>query len=283
MGDGRHWTIQAPLWLLGFAVAGAAAVAIFSPVAPTGPDLRAPRPTSYTVLAAGATLTGSNALSRLTDTPAAAISGAALPGLGVLRYGVTGSLALAFVGVLVVGSRRTPARFAPPVPSTAPGTGNGTGQQEFAPTDAEGLDLADPRRVGPAPVTPSWVGTGKTQRAPRTEHVASKGGTDLYATGGDALGACARAVEAAHRYDRESTRRNFQLALRLDRAINPGGVAGFWDMPSGGHADLARAYLDLGERLDARTVLTLALITFRHNRELEALLREANSSVDAQG
>lgn len=86
--------------------------------------------------------------------------------------------------------------------------------------------------------------------------------------------ACARAVAAAHRYDRHATRDGFSAALALDPAVKPSVVASFWEMPSGGHADLANAYLGQGQILDARSVVTMALLTFPHNRELEALLRE---------
>ncbi len=86
--------------------------------------------------------------------------------------------------------------------------------------------------------------------------------------------ACARAVAAANRYDRHTARESFAAALALDTAVKPSTVAAFWEMPAGGHADLARAYLGQGQTLDARSVVTLALLTFPHNRELEALLRE---------
>ena len=49
---------------------------------------------------------------------------------------------------------------------------------------------------------------------------------------------------------------------------------GFWEMPPGGHADLACAYLRRDRPLDARSVLTVARLTFERDRELETLQRE---------
>jgi len=89
--------------------------------------------------------------------------------------------------------------------------------------------------------------------------------------------ACARAVSAAHRYDRHTTVENFIAAMTLDPAVKPSVVANFWEMPSGGHADLAQAYIKRGERVDARSVVTMALMTFPHNRELEVILHELNA------
>ncbi len=86
--------------------------------------------------------------------------------------------------------------------------------------------------------------------------------------------ACARAVAAAHRYDRHTTLESFVAALALDPLVKPSVAPTFWDMPVGGHADLARAYLQHGQHLDARSVATMALLTFPHDRELEAILRE---------
>lgn len=87
---------------------------------------------------------------------------------------------------------------------------------------------------------------------------------------------CARAIMAAHRYDRRGTLTAFSRALDNDPAAKPSALPGFWEMPASGHADLARAYLRRGQRLDARTVLSLALLTFPHNRELAALMQETD-------
>lgn len=87
---------------------------------------------------------------------------------------------------------------------------------------------------------------------------------------------CARAIAAAHRYDRHTTRAAFSSAIVCDPEVKPSLLPGFWDLPSGGHADLARAYLERGQHLDARSVLTFAIMLFPHNRELEALAREAD-------
>jgi len=89
--------------------------------------------------------------------------------------------------------------------------------------------------------------------------------------------ACARAVAAAHRYDRHTSVENFIAALSIDPTIKPSVVPNFWEMPSGGHADLARAYIERGQRVDARSVVTMALMTFPHNRELALILQELNT------
>ncbi len=89
--------------------------------------------------------------------------------------------------------------------------------------------------------------------------------------------ACARAVAAAHRYDRQTTLGNFITALTIDPAVKPSVVENFWEMPSSGHAALAQAYIERGQRVDARSVVTMALMTFPHNRELEVILHELNA------
>jgi hypothetical protein len=86
---------------------------------------------------------------------------------------------------------------------------------------------------------------------------------------------CAKAIAAAHRYDRRATVAAFRSALASDPAAKPSALPGFWEMPSGGHADLARVYLERRQGLDARSVLTVAMMLFPHNRELEVLAREA--------
>ena len=86
---------------------------------------------------------------------------------------------------------------------------------------------------------------------------------------------CAKAIAAAHRYDRRATVAAFRSALASDPAAKPSALPGFWEMPSGGHADLARVYLERRQGLDARSVLTVAMMLFPHNRELEMLAREA--------
>jgi len=85
---------------------------------------------------------------------------------------------------------------------------------------------------------------------------------------------CTRAIAAAHRYDRPGTLAAFGEALDADPTLKPSALPDFWEMPAGGHADLALAYLRREQRLDARSVVSLALLTFPHNRELTALLRE---------
>lgn len=85
---------------------------------------------------------------------------------------------------------------------------------------------------------------------------------------------CARAIDGAHAYNRAGTVAAFSAALAADPEVKPANLAGFWEMPAGGHADLARAYLRFGRRLDARSVLTVAALAFGPNRELELLQRE---------
>lgn len=85
---------------------------------------------------------------------------------------------------------------------------------------------------------------------------------------------CARAIAAARRYDRHTTLAAFGAALAGDPDCKPAAVAGFWEMPPGGHVDLARAYLRRRRRADARSVVTFALLLFPYDRELTALLRE---------
>jgi len=89
-----------------------------------------------------------------------------------------------------------------------------------------------------------------------------------------AEGRCAHAIAAAYRYDRPGTLTAFGEALDADPTLKPSALPDFWEMPAGGHADLALAYLQREHRLDARSVVTMALLTFPHNRELTALLRE---------
>lgn len=84
----------------------------------------------------------------------------------------------------------------------------------------------------------------------------------------------AHAIAAAFRYDRRATLAAFMDALDLDPTLKPSLLSDFWEMPAGGHADLATAYLKRAQPLDARSVVTLALLTFPHNRELTTLLRE---------
>ena len=86
---------------------------------------------------------------------------------------------------------------------------------------------------------------------------------------------CAQAIAAANRYDRRTSRAAFASALATYPEVKPSNLPGFWDLPSSGHVDLARAYLDRGQILDARSVLTFAAMLFPHNRDLEALMREA--------
>ena len=91
---------------------------------------------------------------------------------------------------------------------------------------------------------------------------------------------CARAVAAAFAYDRAATLSAFLNAVESDPDVRPTATPGYWEMPPGGHADLARAYLRCERPLDARTVLTVALLTFPRDPELRALLDDAARQVD---
>ena len=91
---------------------------------------------------------------------------------------------------------------------------------------------------------------------------------------------CARAIAAAFAYDRAATLSAFLNAVESDPDVRPTATPGYWEMPPGGHADLARAYLRCGRPLDARTVLAVALLTFPRDPELRALLDDAARQVD---
>lgn len=279
MARTRHWSVVAPLWLLGVAIAAAASITILSPIAPAEAAHRDSDSSGYTLLANGTMVTATAPID-----PATAISPADGPpgapvGPRLLRFALTGGLAVVVVGALLTGSQRRPLagfRRVAPV-SIRPLTPAATPDMEPTQTHARTayappsiMEPSSPRR--PSAYTPPAAAPGKLDRAHRFDSFEHE-------PAGEAIAACTRAVQAAHRYDRDTTRRNFAQALRTDAGVNPSGVSGFWDMPSSGHADLARAYLGLDRRLDARSVLTVALITFRHNRELEALMRETAASV----
>lgn len=278
MARTRHWSVLAPLWLLGLAVATAASVAILSPIAPAEAAQRGPNTPGYTLLANGVIMAASAATEPPTAAPQAAYSPGAPIGPQLLRFGLPGGLAVVVVGALVASTHRkpsggysrvSPARAEPSLPVGTADTEPAHTRDRMAPASLSTREPSWPRR--PSVSTAARAAPGISDRAEAS-------GSSERGAAWDALVACARAVEAARRYDRNTTRRNFALALRSNAEVNPGGVNGFWDMPSSGHADLARAYLDLDRRLDARTVLTVALITFRHNRELEALLRESRAT-----
>ena len=93
---------------------------------------------------------------------------------------------------------------------------------------------------------------------------------------------CARAVAAALAYDRAATLSAFLNAVESYPDVRPTTTPGYWELPPGGHADLARAYLRCGRPLDARTVLTVALLTFPRDPELRALLDDALRQVDGR-
>ncbi|HEX5506108.1 MAG TPA: hypothetical protein VFW96_26050, partial [Thermomicrobiales bacterium] len=126
------------------------------------------------------------------------------------------------------------------------------------------------RQDHPAPPTPA----ARTVARPATATAAERPTAD------PAPACCARAVAAAVAYDRRATLAAFADALARDPAVRPSLAPGFWEMPSGGHADLARAYLRCGRPRDARSVLTVALLACPHQRELEALQRETAGALD---
>jgi hypothetical protein len=201
-----------------------------------------------------------------------------------LRFGLLGLLGLA-LGFGAFVQSRTSADL-PPAP---PRTRRRTGPERVRDAKPDGSPAAPPAPAQPdTPVAPT--------AAPPPPHPPAR-----YATGPqpihlepylrDRLDAqprvarqplaltpaeedCARAITAAHRYDRRATLAAFVTALAGDPGVKPSALPGFWEMPPSGHADLARAYLRRGDRLNARTVLSLALLTFPHDRELATLLRE---------
>lgn len=140
---------------------------------------------------------------------------------------------------------------------------------------ASGPDAA---RTAERPTAPAWPRQSASpqplqpvaQRAPAPQPLRVAAPRDL------AEQDCLRAIAAACRYDRHTTLAAFRSALARNPEVPTSSLPGFWDMPSGGHADLARAYLLCGQHLDARSILTVAMMLSPHNRELEALAREGN-------
>lgn len=249
---------------------------------------RARRNATVGLLAAGLALAG---LAALPQTVAASGSSTILQvsrsdgrDAPWLRFGLLGLLGIALSGGAVVQYRSSATappyqprprrqRATPPTPPVAEAQANTV---ETTP------DPAPLRFAFPSPPPATVVDWRSPADAPialapyrqQRDAFISRSQPQTPATLSPAEEACARAVAAAHRYDRQGARDEFAAALALDPAVKPSASATFWEIPSGGHADLAQAYLLRGQTLDARSVVTMALLTFPHNRELEALLRE---------
>jgi hypothetical protein len=204
-----------------------------------------------------------------------------------LRMGLVGLLGLALVGGAVVQYRSSddappyqPKPRKPKVPKVvvAPTVPVAAAPAAASPTPT-------PYLSGPLPTpVPTTVVQWRTSTPPPTTLESYRRHRDVVTPPparevpilSPAEEACARAVAAAHRYDRHTTVENFTAALTIDLAVKPSVVANFWEMPAGGHADLAQAYIEHGQRVDARSVVTMALMTFPHNRELTLILHELN-------
>ncbi|HEY8599936.1 MAG TPA: hypothetical protein VIL85_15975 [Thermomicrobiales bacterium] len=205
-----------------------------------------------------------------------------------LRLGLVGLLGLALVGGAVVQYRSSdnappyqPKPRKPKVPKVvvAPTVTVATAPAAAFPTPTPYLSSSLPTPVPPTVV--QWRASTPAPTTLESYRRQRDGVTSPSAREAPVLSpaeeACARAVAAAHRYDRHSAVENFTTALTLDPTVKPSVVANFWEMPAGGHADLAQAYIERGQRVDARSVVTMALMTFPHNRELAILLHELNA------
>lgn len=193
-----------------------------------------------------------------------------------LRLALVAALALALAGGVVVqwhqsgdGRRTTPHHPRPAGGGRQPKGDNGN-RRGARPG-------GEPGRIGAAPVASAPQGPGEGRR---DEGPGPAVGGAMPALS-PAQAQCTRAVAAAFSYDRVGTVAAFTAALTSDPGVKPTATPSFWDLPSTGHADLARAYLRCGRPLDARSVLTVALLSFRHNRELETLLRKTTPHWDA--
>ncbi|HET8631994.1 MAG TPA: hypothetical protein VFL91_31595 [Thermomicrobiales bacterium] len=188
-----------------------------------------------------------------------------------LRFALVGALALALAAAATAqyravarGRGAVSAADAEPAPGRVPGP-RAADRTHAVPTgDRERASARHASLTSPAPAPRAVASLAAPSAAQRPDD--------------PALACCARAVAAAHAYDRRATLDAFLAALAHDPGVRPSQAPGFWEMPSGGHADLARAYLQCGRPRDARTVLTVASLTFPHQRELEALAREADGA-----
>ena len=298
MGRGQRRTIVAGLvlagWAFGQATVGAPqSNAAGTPVAATPTIVGAARAATPTANSAAKVATPTIAAAPVaTAAPPAVQAGSDAPWL---RFGLILMLGLALGGGAVVQYRaaadappyqpkpRRPRRAAPrfsavpfleptainlalakQAPVQAPAPNAPVAQTPDAPTKAERPPVfsAFPRQGQPG-VMP----TPRSQPQPLrlVESAPRLSGAE---------GRCAHAIAAAYRYDRPGTLAAFGEALDADPILKPSALPDFWEMPAGGHADLALAYLQREQRLDARSVVTMALLTFPHNRELTALLRE---------
>jgi hypothetical protein len=198
---------------------------------------------------------------------------------------------LCFVGVVLAGGVYAQYQALAMLRRGRPSTGRA--RQLAAPNEAEGPDRPRESRSPAAAATPGTDRTRLQPAAPPRTAVPSDVAAlrpvrqaDWSAADAPPTRAaeprdlaeqdCLRAIAAACQYDRHTTIAAFRSALARNPEVKPSSLPGFWDMPAGGHADLARAYLLRGQHLDARSILTVAMMLSPHNRDLEALEREAN-------
>ncbi len=297
---GRRRAIVAGLVLAGWAF-GQATVGV-----PQSSAAGTPVAVTPTVTGAASAATGANNAAKVaTPTVAVPATTAAPPAVPAgsdapfMRFGLILMLGLALGSGAVVQYRATadappyrpkprrPRRKAPLFGAAAPSATAATAAPDPAPTK----QVAEPAPIIPVAPLPSGPSAPRTaervpvfsafprreqsgaastpQTRPQPLRVVESATRQTHAEG-----CCAHAIAAAYRYDRPATLAAFGAALDADPILKPSALPDFWEMPAGGHADLAVAYLQREQRLDARSVVTLALLTFPHNRELSALLRE---------
>jgi hypothetical protein len=259
-----------------------------TPVATTPTTAGAASAATPTVVGAAKLATPAVAAASATATAApAARGGSDAPWL---RFGLIVMLGLALGSGAVVQYRAT--ADAPPYEPKPRRPRRTAPHRSVAPSPAAGAAerVAAPAPTAIAPVAESPVATHATDRAPVFSAFPRQGQPSIMPAPQmrtqqlrvidsaprltRAERYCADAIAAAYRYDRPGTLAAFGEALDADPALKPSLLPDFWEMPAGGHADLAIAYLQREQRLDARSVVTMALLTFPHNRELSALLRE---------
>lgn len=293
MGRGQRRAIVAGLvlagWAFGQATVGAPqSNAAGTPVAATPTIVGAARAATPTANSAAKVATPTIAAAPVTTAaPPAVQAGSDAPGL---RFGLILMLGLALGGGAVVQYRaaadappyqpkpRRPRRAAPrfnAVPALEP-TATDLALARQAPVQASAPKTpGTPTNAERPPVFSAFPRQGQPgiMPAPRSQLQPLRLVESAPRLSG-AEGRCAHAIAAAYRYDRPGTLAAFGEALDADPILKPSALPDFWEMPAGGHADLALAYLQREQRLDARSVVTMALLTFPHNRELTALLRE---------
>ncbi|MDI3339115.1 MAG: D-alanyl-D-alanine carboxypeptidase family protein [Sphaerobacter sp.] len=143
------------------------------------------------------------------------------------------------------------------------------GQRRTAPVPrASGERRASPGRPT-SPAGPVWVPASTLPAEPRIVPL-------------DAAQALAiRAIRLAGRGDYHAATQEFARALRADPSYDLTRCPGFWSMSPAGYVAAARAYLLLNRPTDARTLATVAQLSFGPNRELERLLARTGRAVAA--